>query len=84
MEIPTKDLCFRIVTKLHDGLHNHEADEKGRLVLIGDDAPSNQLAKLIPGKSIDRLFTSLSAEQVMELRRKAMKADHYLSSAEFS
>ena len=76
MKIPTKDLCFRIVIKLHDFLHDHESDEKGQLVSIRDDAARKQLAKLISGKSINMFFTSVGVEQIIELRRKAMKADH--------
>src|SRR5438552_1531677 len=77
MKTDTNDLRFRVIIKFHDFLRlpQQEVNEEGHRFLAGDAISWQQLGKLIPGKDINKLFTSLSPERINEVRSKAMNAN---------
>jgi len=77
MKSETNDFNFEVIIKFRDLLRlaPNGANEEGHSLLTCDNVCQQQLSELIAGKSINKFYTSLSSERIIELVSKATKSD---------
>jgi hypothetical protein len=77
MKDDKKDFCFRVVIRFHDSLwlRHQEKREKTRRLMPFDPLTWRHLNKIVRGKKVTNLFTSLNPETIETLICKAVKSD---------
>ena len=77
MKSETNDFNFGVIMKFRDSLRLalNRANEESHSLFTYDDVCRQRLSELTAGKNINKLYTSLSPERIVELVSKAMKSD---------
>jgi len=85
MKNDRKDFAFRVVIRLHDFLRSRmqSSEEENPLPVCGSPK-SQDLSRIVRGKKVDKLFTSLTQERIDALISKVMKLDPTYHPPNFS
>jgi hypothetical protein len=77
MKSEANDSNFGVIIKFCDSLHlqNNGTNEEGPFFLAFDNVCQQELSELVGDKKINKLYTSLASERIIELLSKATKSD---------